>query len=222
MGPGAPLPALQWDFGLLDMGLRVWVEKIMLMLHIRRLNGSTLANKIYEEQRAKQWPGLAEETKSICQKLDIECVHETNLKTKKYRKIVLKACHKKNKERLKRQAEGKEKCWRIAEDDYGKKAYIKNENIQQVRDMFRTRFGLQPFAGNYSKDRRFARTNWLCRCQMFREEESHLLSGNCEVYGDIRRRYDNLDDDANLVQFFNEVLQMRDALEEKKTSNKVT
>ena len=129
-----------------------------------------------------------------------------------------------NKERLKKQAEGKEKCWRVAQDDYGKKAYIKNENIQQVRDMFRTRFGLQPFAGNYSKDRRFARTNWLCRCQMFREEESHLLSGNCEVYGDIRRRYDNLDDDANLVQFFNEVLQMRDALEEKetKTSNKVT
>ena len=86
--------------------------------------------------------------------------------------------------------------------------------------MFRTRFGLQPFAGNYSNDRRYYRTNWLCRCQMYREEESHLLSGNCEVYGDIRRRYDNLDDDANLVQFFNEVLQMREALEEKEKENK--
>ena len=81
--------------------------------------------------------------------------------------------------------------------------------------MFRTRFGLQPFAGNYSNDKRFSRTNWLCRCRMAREEESHLLTGNCEIYGDIRKKYDNLDDDANLVKFFNEVLQMRDDLDEK-------
>ena len=87
--------------------------------------------------------------------------------------------------------------------------------------MFRTRFGLQPFAGNYSNDRRYSHTNWLCRCRMYREEESHLLSGNCEVYGDIRRRYENLDDDANLVKFFNEVLQMRDDLEEKEKSDKL-
>ena len=113
-----------------------------------------------------------------------------------------------------RQAEDKEKCRRISQENYGEKAYIKNEKIQYVRDMFRTRFGLQPFAGNYSNDRRFLRTNWLCRCKISREEESHLMSGNCEVYGEIRGKYDNLEDDENLVQFFTEVLQVRDELEE--------
>ena len=72
-----------------------------------------------------------------------------------------------------------------------------------------------PFAGNYSKDARFAHTNWLCRCGEAKEEESHLMSGNCSVYGEIRRSYSDLNDDKQLVDFFNEVLSRRDELEEK-------
>ena len=80
--------------------------------------------------------------------------------------------------------------------------------------MFKTRYGLLPFAGNYSRDKRFARTEWLCRCGFAKEEEQHLLSGNCEVYGEIRAGYSNFNDDEQLVKFFNEVLDMRDKLEE--------
>ena len=40
------------------------------------------------------------------------------------------------------------------------------------------------------------------------------MSGNCEVYGEIRASYSNFDDDEQLVQFFNEVLDLRDKLEE--------
>ena len=73
-----------------------------------------------------------------------------------------------------------------------------------------------PFAGNYSKDLRFARTDWLCWCGEEREEELHLLSGKCDVYGEIRGRYGNLDNDNELVKFFSEVLARRDKLEEEK------
>ena len=59
MGPGAPKASLLWDFGLLDMGLRVWIEKVMLALHIRRM--------IFVEQSANNWPGLAQEADNICQ-----------------------------------------------------------------------------------------------------------------------------------------------------------
>ena len=62
--------------------------------------------------------------------------------------------------------------------------------------------------------KRFARTEWLCRCGFAKEEEQHLLSGNCEVYGEIRAGYSNFNDDEQLVKFFNEVLDMRDKLEE--------
>ena len=80
---------------------------------------------------------------------------------------------------------------------------------------------MNPFAGNYSKDRRFARTEWLCRCKMSKEEESHLISGNCGIYGEIRSKYDNLNDDMNLVNFFNEVLAKRDEIDEKEARTNV-
>ena len=190
VGPGAPLASLLWDFGLLDMGLRIWVEKLMLVLHIRRLGQETLANKIYQEQKTNMWSGLTKETEEIYENLSIESVHNTNLKSKAYRKIVLKACHKLNEQRLRKKADGKQKCERIPEESYGKKRYISSSFIHEVRQMYKTRFGMQPFAGNFSHNRRFARTEWLCRCGISKEEEGHILSGNCEVYGDIQQKFD--------------------------------
>ena len=52
------------------------------------------------------------------------------------------------------------------------------------------------------------------RCREAREEEGHLLSGTCAVYGDIRARYGELREDSDLVTFFGEVLERREELEE--------
>ena len=81
--------------------------------------------------------------------------------------------------------------------------------------MYKTRYGMMAFAGNFAKDKRFAWSDWLCKCGEAREEESHLISGTCQVYGEIRHKYSNLNDDKQLVDFFNEVLSRRDELEEK-------
>ena len=40
-----------------------------------------------------------------------------------------------------------------------------------------------------------------------------MLSGKCEVYGKIRQNYDDLNNDENLVKFFNDILRQREALE---------
>ena len=37
VGPGAPLASLCWDTMTLDMCLRVWLEKVMMIVHIRSL-----------------------------------------------------------------------------------------------------------------------------------------------------------------------------------------
>ena len=87
------------------------------------------------------------------------------------------------------------------------------KNIFDVRQQYQSRFGLRPIAGNYSKDKRFARTNWLCRCKEEREEETHYMSGQCTAFGDLALKYNDLTDDENLVQFFSEVLGRRDDLD---------
>ena len=44
-GPGSPLASMAWDSGILDMSLRVWIEKIMLIIHIKNMDINTLATK---------------------------------------------------------------------------------------------------------------------------------------------------------------------------------
>ena len=77
MGPGAPLPSLGWETGLMDMRLRVWREKVMLVMHLRQLGEGTLASQVYREQVEKGWPGLAKEAKTICENLAIEDCNKT-------------------------------------------------------------------------------------------------------------------------------------------------
>ena len=83
-----------------------------------------------------------------------------------------------------------------------------------MRQQYRTRFGLQNFAGNYSNDNRFAKTNWLCQCLESKENEPHLTSGNSKVFGHLNERFGDLSDDEKNVLFFQEVLARRDQMDE--------
>ena len=127
--------------------------------------------------------------------------------------MVTKACHTQNEERLKLSA-SKVKCDKMKKETYGRKEYCSSETIGQARKWFRSRFGLQPFAGNYTHDKRFNKTEWLCRCKEYKEDESHIISGKCPVYGDLRTNFGDLEEDKNLVSFFTAVLDRRDLLEE--------
>ena len=211
VGPGAPLAALGWDTGLIDMKLRVWKEKVLMILHLRNLDEGSLAYKVYKEQVRNEWPGLAKEGKTICDHLNVEDCNTTKLSKDEFKKIIEEAIKKKDEDEIKKEAEGKSKCFRIFNERYGRKEYLSNIKISEVRECFKSRFGLQPFAGNYGNDRRFARTQWLCRCGL-KEQEVHLAT--CQVYQDISSKYDNLQDDAQLVSFFKEVLERRSRLDE--------
>ena len=179
VGKGTPRAALTWETGLMDMKLRIWIEKLMLVLHIRSLEETSLARQIYEEQTTNKWPGLVQETTSICTNLNIEDCNTTNISKKDYKYIVTEACKKKDEEIKRKEAEGNIKCKRIMNDSYGRKNYIKQQNIKVSREYFRTRVSMHRFAGNYRHDPAFGRTGGLCRCLTAREEEQHLTSGNC-------------------------------------------
>ena len=58
----------------------------------------------------------------------------------------------------------------------------------------------------------------MCHCLKSVEEEGHIFSGQCEVYGDLRSQFGNLQEDKNLVQYFQAVLDRRDILEEEDKS----
>ena len=57
-------------------------------------------------------------------------------------------------------------------------------------------------------------TEGLCRCNEAREEESHLLSGQCKVFGDLAGGLSDFSNDESLIQLFSAVLARRDQLDE--------
>ena len=214
MGPGVPVASLCWETELLDMELRIFIEMTMLVLHIRGLKEDTLAKKIYYEQRLINLPGLACFSKQICELLDIEDCNITNISKTRYRILVTRACHVVNESRLRKMAENKEKCVRILKEGYGKKKYLSNKNIHQARLYFKTRVSMMPFAGNFSHDKRFLKSDWLCQCEQEREKEDHLLSGQCPVYGDLISEESDFSQDDELVRLFTHILARRERLEE--------
>ena len=134
VGPGTPLPSLLWDSTCLEMGLRIKMEKILFVLHLRSLPDDSLAKKIYIEQKQKHWPGLALETETYCHELNIQNCNTTDLNKSLYKKYVIEACHAQNEKYLRSQAKGK--CERLAHEEYGKKQYFFNKNISSVRQQF--------------------------------------------------------------------------------------
>ena len=218
VAPGCPAPSLRWDTGLLSMVLRVWVEKIMLVRHVRGLGANTLAHQVYQEQRSHSWPGLAKEATRICERLGIEDCNSADMgkwTNKQYRKMVTESCRHLDKQNLLEAARGLSKCKRMLSESYGRKDYMTSKTIIEVRKQFCSRFGMQPFAGNFKNSLRFQGTEWKCRCGLYLEEESHLIGGDCPVYGDLRESYPDLDeDDDQLLRFFAAVLERRARLEE--------
>ena len=214
VGPGTPNAALLWDSGCLDMGLRVWMEKIWLVLHLRQLDDESLAKQVYNEQIANKWPGLAEEVDKICEELEIENANSCRLDFKTYRKQVKEACHKKNEERIKKSIETSKKCERITKEVYGRKIYFKEKNIKHVRELFKARFGLTDFAGNFPNNKKFKKSDWRCICGNDKESEDHIINGECEKYKEIREKYNDLENDEELLEYFKEVLEKREKLEE--------
>ena len=87
-----------------------------------------------------------------------------------------------------------------------------DNKIEDVRFRFKSRVGLLPFAGNYSKDKKYAKSNWLCRCGE-KEDESHIRNGTCPLYSDIWKNFEKLDNDEDLVRIFSAVLERRSKLE---------
>ena len=205
--------SLSWDVAGLDMGVCVMEYKVLLVLHLRYLDQESLAQRVYLEQLTMGWPGLALEVEEICLQLNIENVNTTKKNKYKYKQILSRACQVKNEQILRDMSEGKEKCARIQKEAYGQKEYIEKKNISEVRNIYRTRFGQRDFAGNFSKDNKYRKSDWLCRCLMSKEKEAHITSTQYPIYSDIREKYNNFDNDKELVAYFDAVLERREVID---------
>ena len=219
-GPGASKVALRADFGIRSMAVRVYKEKVLLVLHIRSLEDSALAKMMWREQLDNNWPGLAKEAKEICKTIGVEDVNVTTINNAKYTKIVEEACRAKDETEMKKEMlekvekKNREGSWsklkRMVMEDCSLKDYVKTGNIFSVRKTWEARAYMLKVAGNYRGSKMYESSGWLCQAcgSGVREDQDHL--GHCSGYSDLLQGRD-LASDRELVEFYALVMARRKA-----------
>ena len=108
-----PSLALRAITGMRGMLWRIWEEKLLLVLAIRRLEEHTLAREMFEQQVAEGLPGLSEEAARICQEIMIPNVCKEDVSKEEIKEAILNHHHAD----LKRKMADKEKCKELLKVD---------------------------------------------------------------------------------------------------------
>ena len=83
-----PKVLLRAETSMLGMKHRVWKEKIMFIIQLRKLREESLAREILGEQRNNDWPGLAQEVSKICQDIGLEDVNSCEVSKDKVNEMI--------------------------------------------------------------------------------------------------------------------------------------
>ena len=68
--------ALKCETRMMGMKWRIWQEKILFILRIKKHEEGTLCKEVYEEGKRMGWPGLGQEVSLICDVLGIPDVND--------------------------------------------------------------------------------------------------------------------------------------------------
>ena len=208
MGPGTPRVALRAQTGVLAMKYRIWIEKVMMIFHIRGLEEKAMAKKVWTEQWEQGWPGLAMEVSNICEVLaipDINIIRMSDYSKKMIRNLTREACRSKDEECMRSEMDGLVKCDSIKIDEFKLQDYFVKLNLYESRDMFAIKCNMNKLRGNYrnggqSKD-------LVCvGCKMNSEVNSHVME--CREYEEERSGLD-MSDDRGIVEYFRRVMDKR-------------
>jgi hypothetical protein len=196
-----PKVAFRAETGLLSMKHRVWVDKLSLLMAIQRSTG--LANQLYKEQAAQGWPGLAIETRNICEAIGISDINSYEVS----KKDILKAVKAHDGIELQERMEKYEKIDKIKEDNPTvAKQYLETRSIYDCRMIFRIRTEMLDLKDNMR--RRYKGSNTHCEAcnQEVPESQAHVMV--CPAYQEFRAGR-NLSEDKDLVLFYRDVLNSR-------------
>ena len=93
--------ALRSESGVLGVKFQIMKEKLLLVFHIRNLDDSALAKKIYTQQIKFGWEGPVKESRKICSELKIPDVTLVRATVQEFKDTVKEACRLKDKKELK-------------------------------------------------------------------------------------------------------------------------
>jgi len=95
-------------------------------------------------------------------------------------------------------------------ENYGQKDYLEEMDLNKARLFFRMRTKMIKCRMNQSSDRGNSAALWRCSSCGYVDSQSHLL--HCPAF-QVLREGKSLDSDLDLVEYFTQVLNMREVLD---------
>ena len=206
---GCPIPSLYWECGGLIMKYRILKKKLLFLHHLETLDETSLANQFYKAQLSLKLPGLMDDCQSFLEKYDL--VNIKSLPKIKWKKIVRRKIEELNKSDLLSKMTNLQKIdgESLAGETFKLKSYFKELNVTEARMKFHIRSSMvRSVKMNYPSDPQFKTDLWECQHCFCIDTQSHIIL-TCPAYEELRVNK-NLENDKDLVQFFKEVLDIRD------------
>ena len=205
-----PQAALIWDCGALKMKYRIMESKLNFLHYILIQSDESLAHQILIEQKNQDFPGLVRECKMFIEELEILDPFQLSLTKNEWKKIVKEAILAANSNELKHEISEKYKKLKhseLAQEDFGRKSYINNLNLQQARTKFKFRCSMtQHVKMNQKSNKTYEDALWRCEDCGLQDTNSHLLW--CSGY-EILRDGKDLDDDKQLCEYLHRIFLLR-------------
>ena len=206
-----PVPALRAITGQLGMKWRVWQEKLLLILAIRKLEEHTFAKEMFEQQLTEGWPGLTAEATTICKDIGIKDVCREDVSKDDIKTGILNHHHA----ALKKEMEGKEKCVELLKVDLRTpQPYLASTCLAEARMGARVQVRMIRCPGNMPG---LYRGRMECEtCEPWREvgeqppisSQDHLRT--CRAYQFLQREHKDMDIDFNvLTKYFMDLMWIR-------------
>ena len=205
-----PQAALLWDCGLLKMKYRIMKLKLNFLHYIINQSDESLAHQILIEQKTQNFPGLVSECNQFIEELDILDPFKYSLTKSEWKRIVKNAIVAANSNDLKHEINEKYKKLKnseLASEDFGRKEYISNLNLQQARTKFKFRCSMtQHVKMNQKSNRVYEDALWRCEECGLQDTNPHLLW--CSGYENLRDGK-NLNDDKQLCDYLHRIFMSR-------------
>ena len=212
-----PKTLLYWDTGVLPISYKIEQKKLLFIHHLKTLPEDSLARQVYQQQEKCNFPGLVTECKELFKKYDLpDITAEETVESKLTWKNIVKRTIKEYCEaELKKEINEKySKLEEIntEEENFEAKPYLQELNLVQARTKFKLRSRMLEVKNNYKGEHK--KTNLLCEgCKVSIETQDHVLY--CPYYSDLRQGID-LSCDKDLVNYYREVMNIRDKLKKGK------
>ena len=187
-----PKLSLLCETFMVDMKFRIWLEKCLLLLQIKRLDDKALARQIYQQAEENNGPGLGQEVREICEQIQLPDINSYNVDKKEIQNAIFEA-HFKD---MMKQFQHSKKLHDIKDDNFRSiQEYFHDKNLTSARLKFKIRTKMvEKVPGNFKNRYLYNEIGVNCSDCKVELTQNHLTL--CPARASLRRGLDmsKLDD----------------------------